>query len=285
MKKLVLFLLFIQLSSNFELSWAQIKIGSFTTVIDTSTASYADGSVTEPSITFMLDNNLGFYRYSADYLGLTCGGALGFIFEADAILGTTVGGSSSPTYSFQGDPTVGVYHRSSGVLGLAGTSVRTVGNLGIGTAAGDSSLKAESGEFTRDVYIADDLKVDGNIYNHIVHGTHTISLFSPSEMTQDTFWCDNNYLNTNMIVDSIRVEGDVDNQDITLVYSDEDGGAGTLIDAVTAANNGIDMYWGVETTISNGTIPTNKRIGVVKPSITSTQVKITIFFYFTVQRL
>jgi hypothetical protein len=81
-----------------------------------------DGAVGTPSLTFANDTDTGFYKADDNVLGVAVGG------EQTLLIGSSItsavpflapnGNDSSPTYSFSGDTTIGLYKDDSGGLGF-----------------------------------------------------------------------------------------------------------------------------------------------------------------------
>jgi hypothetical protein len=123
----------------------------------------ADGSLTFPSISFTGDNDLGFYRPSANRMDIVAGGASRGFFSNNGLDNCTIGalapaagtfttasattsargpvGSATvPTFSFTADTATGVYRSGSDTLGFAGAGVlqATVSSGGIRGVVGSA---------------------------------------------------------------------------------------------------------------------------------------------------
>lgn len=86
----------------------------------------ANGSDSAPSITFGSDTNVGFYRISADTIGVAVNGALvatynssGLTLASGAQFIGTDGTASEPDYTFAGDLDTGFYHEGANKIGVA----------------------------------------------------------------------------------------------------------------------------------------------------------------------
>ena len=78
----------------------------------------------------------------------------------------------------------------------------------------------------------------------------------------DTLWIGRNHWGVSVTVDSVQLEADVDNYDISVVKSNQDGSGGALVDAVQAITNGANHFYITETTITSASIPVSGRIGL-----------------------
>lgn len=89
-------------------------------------------SVTTPSYSWTSDNKTGIYHPSPNGLGLTCGGTeiLGLnttsVTPFKPILGPSLGSTSAPQYSFQGETNSGFFRSDVGLLGIGNAGVTSL---------------------------------------------------------------------------------------------------------------------------------------------------------------
>lgn len=90
-----------------------------------------DGSQTAPSYSFENQDNTGFYRPSADQIGITLAGAFRGRFRTDGLEYTVFlagdGSVSLPSHSFGNDPDTGMYLEGDGTLSLGKNGARKIG--------------------------------------------------------------------------------------------------------------------------------------------------------------
>ena len=90
----------------------------------TNKLTLPDGSETDPSLTFTLDQDTGLYRPSSNNVTITLGGNDSYSFGTSSmtsngnILGVN-GSNTSPTYSFSSDPNTGMYSFAPDQLGFS----------------------------------------------------------------------------------------------------------------------------------------------------------------------
>lgn len=105
------------------------------------------------------------------------------------------------------------------------------------------------------------------------------ALDSASAMAGDTTWVWQNMTGGSVTIDSIHVAASSDDYAISLVECDWNGKNGTLVDAVTAATNGTNLYWQSETTITAATIESGHRVGFKRPASTGDRVYVRVHYH------
>ena len=115
-----------------------------------------NGSATNPGFAFISDENTGFYRLSAETIGISNDGYLSFSISSSGLSGKTSPGSpfitsdagtaSLPAYSFAGDTDTGMYRFAGNGIGFAanGANVALLSSTSLILASG-VQLQAASG--------------------------------------------------------------------------------------------------------------------------------------------
>ncbi len=85
---------------------------------------FPDGSASSPSLTFTVDTNTGLYRIGSDNIGVSTGGTLRFDVSTTAVTSTLaivlpVGAVGTPSLTFTGDTTSGLYRIGANNVGVA----------------------------------------------------------------------------------------------------------------------------------------------------------------------
>lgn len=97
-------------------------------------ASFADGAVGTPSITFTSNSNTGFYALGSNRIGVTQGGAQTWVFTGAGDFGTAAtgrflagdGSLSSPGFQFNADANTGVYRIGNDNIGIVTGGVKAI---------------------------------------------------------------------------------------------------------------------------------------------------------------
>lgn len=102
---------------------------------------------------------------------------------------------------------------------------------------------------------------------------------SSSALTSDTLWVWQNVFGSTVTIDSIHVDSSQDDFQISIVKCSYTGKNGTLVDTITASNNGTNHFYQTETTISSGSITNGSWIGFKRPSSTGKRVSVRIHYH------
>ena len=89
-----------------------------TDIISYVTHKFPNGSLTNPSISFFNDTNLGLFRTAPDKLGISTGGVTSSVFDSSGI-DLPDGSSTTPSISFINDTDTGFYRVASNELGIS----------------------------------------------------------------------------------------------------------------------------------------------------------------------
>jgi len=127
------------------------------------------------------------------------------------------------------------------------------------------------------------LSSDGQTTGGIEYSAICAGFDTPSSLGPDTCWFAKNITGTTMTVDSIRVESSTDDQDVIIVSKAGIGGTTSRIDSCGASTDGVGCFYGTATSIDDASIAANETIGLVKPTVASTTVQITIYYHYTKQ--
>lgn len=104
---------------------------------------------------------------------------------------------------------------------------------------------------------------------------------SASGLTSDTTWFAQNTYGAALTIDSIRVVSSTDDHVATFYERGWAGGGTSTIDVVTASTNGTACFYSTETSITDGSIAVNSQLGMLKPTITSKNILVIIYFKYT----
>lgn len=118
-----------------------------------------------------------------------------------------------------------------------------------------------------------------------VYAEITLIVQNLSMMSSDTLWFADNFKTVTITIDSIKATSDLDNQDVTLCYRDwNTNSARETLDSFTITTDGTDGYYHSETTLTDGSWESGESLGFVNPSISSTQLKVTICCHYSAVR-
>lgn len=118
----------------------------------------SDGSAASPSISFQNSNTSGFYRPSANTIGVSIAGTSSYQFAGNGFYSSTNFGpnlspgtsAAIPAYSFVGDPDTGMYRTAADTLAFSTASGERMridlnGNLAVGSTSTAYRLNVDAG--------------------------------------------------------------------------------------------------------------------------------------------
>ena len=125
---------------------------------------------------------------------------------------------------------------------------------------------------------------NGQIYNNTVYDRIILPLDKPSSMNSDTLWFFENNFNATVTIDSIRCRVTTDNQDVYIVKSARNGGSIAIIDEITVSTDGIgEVFYQTETVLTTNTLAIGCYLGMLKPTVTSDNVVVSIYYHYIKQ--
>lgn len=153
------------------------------------TLGVGDGTVAAPSYSFANDPNSGVYSSAADTVGVSAGGTLRLSVSTTVVTSTLpfvapVGAVGSPSFTFTGDTTTGLYRAGAGNLALttAGTQRAVISATALVTTV---PVRVPDG-----TQAAPSLAFSGNTDTGFYHATGTISV--SGDNTQVMSWSSSN---------------------------------------------------------------------------------------------
>ena len=96
---------------------------------------------------------------------------------------------------------------------------------------------------------------------------------------RDSFYVFQNRTGATLTIDSIHVAASTDDYLINIIKCNNNGGGGTLVDAVTASTNGTGLFYITETTITSATLTSGQRLGFRRPASTGDYVYVRIHYH------
>ncbi|MFX0181991.1 MAG: hypothetical protein ACFE95_02815, partial [Candidatus Hodarchaeota archaeon] len=201
----------------------------------------------------------------------------------DNFTGRTITGTANEITVSNGD---GV----SGNPALSLPDAVTLGTNG-GTSGGLDFVASDNDQGDVDISTDDELEFsnfaggyqfDQQIFGNIEYDKISVGLDDAHAMASDTLWFFENDFQATMTLDSIFVRATTDDQDVNIIVSNRYGGGIAVVDAITASTDGTgEVYTQTETTLTTSSITAGQVLGLTKPTVTSDNILVSIYYHVT----